>query len=88
MLKQNFQKNEVVTGKTAFFATDPFCTTHSIYYKGELHSNYIFLYFVLIGLEWNSITLFTTMNFLLLPRLTFQHHLYIYGLLLTNINIF
>ena len=32
-------------------------------FKGELHSNYIFLYFVLIGLEWDSITLFTKMNF-------------------------
>ena len=30
--------------------------------KGELHSNYIFLYFALIGLEWDSITLFTKMN--------------------------
>ena len=28
-------------------------------FEGELHSNYIFLYFVLIGLEWDSITLFT-----------------------------
>ena len=32
-------------------------------FKGELHSNYIFLHFVLIGLEWDSITLFTKMNF-------------------------
>ena len=31
--------------------------------KGELHSNYIFLNFALIGLEWDSITLFTNMNF-------------------------
>ena len=31
--------------------------------KGELHSNYIFLYFVLFGLEWNSVNLFTRMNF-------------------------
>ena len=31
--------------------------------KGELHSNYIFLYFALIDLEWDSITLFTKMNF-------------------------
>ena len=30
--------------------------------KGELHSNYIFLHFALIGLEWDSITLFTKMN--------------------------
>ena len=32
-------------------------------FKGELHSNYILLYFAVIGLEWNSITLFTKMNF-------------------------
>ena len=31
--------------------------------KGELHSEYIFLHFALIGLEWDSITLFTKMNF-------------------------
>ena len=42
--------------------------------KGELHSNYIFLRFALIGLEWDSITLFTKMIFFL-PKLTFQHHL-------------
>ena len=44
--------------------------------KGELQSNYIFLYFVLIGLEWDSINLFTKMNFFFLRKLTFQHHLY------------
>ena len=42
--------------------------------KVELHSNYIFLHFVLIGLEWDSITLFTKKKFFL-PELTFQHHL-------------
>ena len=31
--------------------------------KRELHSNYIFLNFALIGLEWDSTTLFTNMNF-------------------------
>ena len=31
--------------------------------KGELHSNYIFLHFALIGLEWDSITLSTKINF-------------------------
>ena len=30
MLKQNFQKNTVDTGKTTFFVIDPFCTPHSI----------------------------------------------------------
>ena len=35
----------------------------------------IFLHFVLIGLEWDSITLFTKMNYFFLPKLTFQHHL-------------
>ena len=28
-LKQNFQKNKVVTGKTPFFVMGPFCTHHS-----------------------------------------------------------
>ena len=43
--------------------------------KGELDSNYIFLHFTLIGLEWDSITLFTKINFFVLPKLTFQRHL-------------
>ena len=42
--------------------------------KGELHSDYIFLYFVLIGLEWDSINLST--NFFFLSNLTFQRHLH------------
>ena len=29
-LKQNFQKNKVVTSKTAFFVIGPFCTSHFI----------------------------------------------------------
>ena len=29
-LKQNFQKNKPVTGKTPFFLIGPFCTHHSI----------------------------------------------------------
>ena len=33
------------------------------YIKGELHSNYIFLHIALIGLEWDSTTLFTKMSF-------------------------
>ena len=44
--------------------------------KGELHSNYIFLYFVLFGLEWDSVNLFRRMNFFFLPKLTFEHHLH------------
>ena len=32
-LKQNFQKNEVVTGKTPFFVIGPFRTHHSICLK-------------------------------------------------------
>ena len=56
--------------------------------KGELHSNYILLYIALIGLEWDSITLFTKKN-VFLPKLTFQQHLRkIYVLLFTNMNIF
>ena len=42
--------------------------------KGELHSDYIFLHFVLIGLEWDSINLST--NFFFLSNLTFQRHLH------------
>ena len=30
-LKQNFQKNKKVIGKTSFFVIDPFCTHHSIF---------------------------------------------------------
>ena len=55
--------------------------------KGEFHSNYILLYFVLIALEWDSITLFTKMNLFFLPKLTICTR-YIYGLLFTNMNIF
>ena len=40
----------------------------NILFKGELHSNYNFFYFVLIGLEWDSISLFTKMNFFLPKR--------------------
>ena len=43
--------------------------------KREPHSNYIFPHFALIGLECDSITLFTKMNFFSLPKLIFQHHL-------------
>ena len=32
-LKQNFQKNKVVTGKTPFFVTGPFCSHHFICLK-------------------------------------------------------
>ena len=45
-------------------------------FKGELHSNYIFLHFALIGLEWDSIALFTKMNFFPSSKLTFQHYLH------------
>ena len=34
-------------------------TKNPLTIKGELHSNYIFLHFALIGLEWDSTTLFT-----------------------------
>ena len=30
ILKLNFQKNEIVTGKTPFFVIGPFCTFYSI----------------------------------------------------------
>ena len=45
-------------------------------FKGELHSNYILLYFVVLVQDWASITLFTKINFFFLPKLTFQHHLH------------
>ena len=35
-LKQNIQKNKVVTDKTLFFAIGPFCTHHSIYLNIDL----------------------------------------------------
>ena len=44
--------------------------------KGELHSNYIFLCFTLIGLGQGSVTPLTKMNFLFFPKLIFQHHLH------------
>ena len=57
--------------------------------KAELHPYYIFLYFVLIGLEKDSITLFTKMNFF-----SSKTHIWIsfaqdiYDLLFTNMDIF
>ena len=46
------------------------------FFKGELHSNYIFLHFALIVLEWDYIILFTKMKlFFVLPKLLFQYHL-------------
>ena len=48
----------------------------NIYIKGELHSDYIFTYFTLIGLKEDSLTLFIKTNFFLLPKLRFQHHLH------------
>ena len=57
--------------------------------KGELHSNYIFLHFALIGLEWDSINpiyknelLFSSKTHISTP---FAQD--IYGFLFTNMNI-
>ena len=47
-------------------------------FEGELHSDYIFLYFVLIGLEWDSITLFTKMRFFFFQNSPFTQYTYIY----------
>ena len=33
ILKQNAQKNKLVTGKMPFFVKVPFCTPHSIYLR-------------------------------------------------------
>ena len=38
-LKQNFQKNKAVTGKTPFFVIGPFFTQHSICLKLTLASD-------------------------------------------------
>ena len=57
--------------------------------KGELHSNYIFLRFALIGLEWDSITLFTKMIFFSSKtHISTPFAQDIYGFLFTNMNIF
>ena len=57
--------------------------------KGELHSEYIFLHFALIGLEWDSITLFTKRNvFSSKTHISKRFAQDIYGLLFTNVNIF
>ena len=58
--------------------------------KGELHSNYIFLYFLLIGLEWDAINLFTKMNIFFFQNSHFStiYTRHIYDLLFTNMNIF
>ena len=47
-------------------------------FKGELHPDYIFLYFALIGLEWDSI--FTKMNFSSKTHIStpFAQYIYIY----------
>ena len=58
------------------------------WFKGELHSNYIFLYFALIGLEWDFITLFTKMNFFSTKTLISTPFAQdIYGSLFTTMNI-
>ena len=58
-------------------------------FKGELHSYHIFPHFPLIGLTWDSITLFTKMNsFSSKTRISTPFPQNIYGLLFTNMNIF
>ena len=56
--------------------------------KGELHSDYIFLYFVLIGLEWDSINLSTNFFFFQISHFSAIYTRHIYDLLFTNMNIF
>ena len=53
MLKQNFQNNKVVTGKTPYFVIDPFRTPHSIYLniacdRAVLYGNVAFTILVLL----------------------------------------
>ena len=43
-LKQKFQKNEVVTGKTPFFVIAPFCTHYTILFILTLPSDMAVLY--------------------------------------------
>ena len=70
----NFHETQFHKKIIAVFSTQAFAKSYC--FKGEIHSIYIFLYFVLIGLEQDFIILFTKMNFFSLPRLTFQHHLH------------
>ena len=51
-LRQNFRKNKVITGKTPFFVTGLFCTSHSIFLtlasdRGALYGNVAFSILVL-----------------------------------------
>ena len=56
--------------------------------KGELHSNHILLYFAVIGLEWDSLTLLTIMNFFSSKTpISTPFAQDIYGLLFANMNI-
>ena len=67
------------------------CLTEKLWIiEGELHVNHIFLYFVLIGLEWDSINLFTKINFFFFQNSHFSiiHTRHIYDFLFTNMNIF
>ena len=44
ILEQNFQKNKVATGKTAFFVIGPFCTPHSICLRGQFwEGNFVYV---------------------------------------------
>ena len=63
--------------------------TSNRYCKGELHSDDIFLHFVLINLEWGSIIIFTKMNFFSSKiHISAPFAQDIYGLLFINMNIF
>ena len=58
--------------------------------KGELFPNYIFLYFVLIGQEWDFTNPFTLMNFFFFQNSHFStiYTRHICDLLFTKMNIF
>ena len=79
MKKQNSNQNVKVEKMAVFVRTFDY---YHHKFKGKLHSNYIFLPFALIGLEWNSITLFTKMSFSIPLKQD------IYGLLFINMNTF
>ena len=86
MKKLNSNQNVKVEKMAVFVGTFDY---YHHKFKGKLHSNYIFLPFALIGLEWDSITLFTKMSFFSSKtHISIPHKQVIYGLLFINMNTF
>ena len=57
-LKQNFQWNKVVTGKTAFFLIGPFCTNYSICLNDTYSEILCFTQFSTRMVAWLLLTFF------------------------------